>query len=79
VRITVFGGIDGGSIRSIGEAVSGVSRVFLQPINTRVPLLDRSLQGTEPPSAKKMIEYRAIMREFVERCEIRGTDVESGS
>ena len=73
VRITVAPGIvDRSIIMQIGELVQGVARLFLQPMQQRVPLLDPAYSTRELIPANEIADYRDILSEYVAQCGIRG-------
>jgi pyruvate formate lyase activating enzyme len=73
IRITIAPDIVNKKIiEELALMLSGIKKVYLQPMKTTTPLLNPSMSKM-PPVAKEEIEkYRAIVSQFVERCEIRG-------
>jgi pyruvate formate lyase activating enzyme len=73
VRITIAPGvIDRSIIMHVGELVQGVKRIFLQPMQQRVRLLDPAYNGMTPVAAEEIAMYRNILSEYTEHCAVRG-------
>jgi pyruvate formate lyase activating enzyme len=73
VRITCAPGFVTREIaRELGALLAGVARVFLQPMQTRVPLLDPAFAEKEPVPAGEIAAFRDILSPHVGKCEIRG-------
>ena len=74
IRITIAPKIiDSKIIEDVAQMVKGVKKVFLQPMQTRVEILDPAFKESAQISMDEMKEYREILLKFVERCEIRNT------
>ena len=75
VRITVAPKItDDESIRKMAEVLKGIYRVYLQPVQLNVPLLDPSFAETLPLTTETIETFRKVIAEVVDYCEIRTTD-----
>jgi pyruvate formate lyase activating enzyme len=73
IRITISPGItDSKSIKEIGNMISGIKKVFLQPMQTKVKILNPALKELEQMSKEEMRGFRDILRKFATQCEIRG-------
>lgn len=71
-RMTVVPGlITADDISEVGEMVRGAKRFSLQQFNNRTTL-QRRFQNVEPYPIEKLEEFKDIMKNFVEVCEIRG-------
>jgi hypothetical protein len=74
-RITAAPGIvDRTVIAGLAPMLQGARKVFLQPMQTRVELLDPNMKDKPPITLKELAEYREILLQFVDKCEIRGKD-----
>jgi pyruvate formate lyase activating enzyme len=74
-RITAAPGIiDRMVITKLAPMLQGARKVFLQPMQTRVELLDPEMKDKAPITLKELAEYREILLQFVDKCEIRGAD-----
>jgi pyruvate formate lyase activating enzyme len=72
VRITVAPGIvDAGAIDTLGDMLRGVTTVYLQPMNRRVPLLDPAVTAREPVTMQEIETFRERLAGKVGRCRIR--------
>jgi pyruvate formate lyase activating enzyme len=72
IRITVAPElVDERIVTELSRLIMGVKRVFLQPMQHAVPLLDPEWGKKQPVPAEKIREYRDILAKCVERCEIR--------
>jgi pyruvate formate lyase activating enzyme len=73
IRITAAPGIiDRKVITGLAPMLQGARKVFLQPMQTRVELLDPDMLDKAPITLKELAEYREILLQFVDKCEIRG-------
>jgi pyruvate formate lyase activating enzyme len=73
IRITIAPGIiDREIINEIGELLSGMKKVFLQPMQKKRDLLDPEIMEKEMIPAQEISGYRDILSEFVEKCVVRG-------
>jgi pyruvate formate lyase activating enzyme len=71
-RMTVVPGlISSDDIAMVGEMVRGAKKFSLQQFNNKTTLQKR-FQNVEPYPVEKLNEFRDIMKNFVEKCEIRG-------
>jgi pyruvate formate lyase activating enzyme len=74
-RITAAPGIvDRTVIAGLAPMLQGARKVFLQPMQTGVELLDPNMKDKPPITLKELAEYREILLQFVDKCEIRGKD-----
>jgi pyruvate formate lyase activating enzyme len=72
IRITIAQKIvDSKIIEAIGKMIAGVRKVYLQPMQTRVELLDPAYKETEKIPREEIERYRETLLKFVEKCEIR--------
>jgi pyruvate formate lyase activating enzyme len=72
IRITIAPKIiDSKIIEDIGKMLLGVKKVFLQPMQTRVDLLDPTLKKLPKITMDEIGKYKEVLLKFVERCEIR--------
>ncbi|MBD3345740.1 MAG: anaerobic ribonucleoside-triphosphate reductase activating protein [Chitinivibrionales bacterium] len=72
IRITVVPGlIDRKSIEKIGRLCHGVHRIFLQPMQQNVELLDPAYTSITPFSHNEIVEFKDILQEYTETCSIR--------
>ena len=75
VRMTVAPGyIDAQAIRDLLPLVRGVKKVFLQPMEQSVELLDPVYMSITPVSKTEMHEVRDMLASEVGACVIRGED-----
>lgn len=73
VRITMAPRfIDAAVMETLGEILTGVARVFLQPCKTTVPLLDPEFVKATPISIEQVREFKKILDPMVGECVIRG-------
>jgi Pyruvate-formate lyase-activating enzyme len=73
VRITAAPGIiDRAVIIELAQLLNGARKVFIQPMQTRVELLDPEMRDKAPIPVSELAEYREILLQFVDKCEIRG-------
>jgi hypothetical protein len=54
--------------------MSGIKKVYLQPMQTKVPLLDPAIAEAPQIPGKEISLYREILSRFVGKCEIRGEE-----
>jgi pyruvate formate lyase activating enzyme len=74
-RITAAPGIiDREVIAQLASVLQGAQKVFLQPMQTRVELLDPVMKDKAPITLKELAEYREILLQYIDKCEIRGAD-----
>ena len=74
-RITAAPGIINREvIAQLASVLQGAQKVFLQPMQTRVELLDPVMKDKAPITLKELAEYREILLQYVDKCEIRGAD-----
>jgi pyruvate formate lyase activating enzyme len=72
MRITIAPKIiDSKIIEAIGEMIAGVKKVFLQPMQTRVEILDPAFKDMEKIPEEEIERYRETLCKLVESCEIR--------
>ena len=64
------------SLPDLHPMLQGARKVFLQPMQTRVELLDPEMKDKAPIALKELAEYREILLQFVDKCEIRGSCLE---
>jgi pyruvate formate lyase activating enzyme len=75
IRITIAPEIvDRERMREIAKLVSGVSTVYLQPLNQRVPLLDPSYNTAPDVSDEELLAYRGIFEEAGIVCRVRNRE-----
>jgi pyruvate formate lyase activating enzyme len=73
VRITCAPGfVDREIITELGGLLSGVAQVFLQPMQTRVALLDPAFAEKEQITPEEIAAFRDILSRYVGKCDIRG-------
>lgn len=73
VRITVAPGLMNlGAIEQMAALLQGVNRVFLQPMNQNMLLLDPDFNIAPPVPAKTIEQFRDTLSEVVGTCIIRG-------
>jgi pyruvate formate lyase activating enzyme len=73
VRITVAPGmLDTQSVEEIADLVAGVHTVWLQPMQSKTPLLDPSYAGVPAVSAQELELLREKLASRVSVCRIRG-------
>ncbi len=73
IRITVAPGIISREvIDKLGPMLAGVMKVYLQPMQTRVRLLDPAMKERKEITREEMMEFRELLLTFVGDCEIRG-------
>jgi pyruvate formate lyase activating enzyme len=73
VRVTVAPGcIDDQAVEEIALLVSGVRRVYLQPMTQRHPLLDPAYNTLPLPSREDLARYREMLGRSVGECSVRG-------
>ena len=73
VRMTIAPGIvDQTIILQLGELLQGVKKLFLQPMQQRIPLFDPVFNSLVPISLDEIRNYRDCLSEFVETCVVRG-------
>jgi pyruvate formate lyase activating enzyme len=58
-------------IEDIGAMIAGVKKAYLQPLQTKVEILDPAFNELERISEKEVQIYRGSLQKFVEKCEIR--------
>jgi pyruvate-formate lyase-activating enzyme len=74
-RITAAPGIINREvIAQLASMLQGAQKVFLQPMQTRVELLDPDMKDKAPITMQELAEYREILLQFVDKCAIRGDD-----
>jgi len=66
--------IDEEIIKSLGRMLDGVEIVYLQPMQNKVPLLDKEFAKRELIKDEEIWKYREILGEWVGRCEVRGKE-----
>jgi pyruvate formate lyase activating enzyme len=72
IRITIAPKIiDSKIIEDIAPLLKGVKKVFLQPMQISVEILDPAFKDLQKISQDEIERYRERMLKFVERCEIR--------
>ncbi len=74
VRITVapdFVGKD--TAMALGPMLTGVQKIYLQPIQKNVTVLNPDYDLNSSVGEDELQDYRSILSEFVDRCEIRGS------
>jgi pyruvate formate lyase activating enzyme len=75
IRITIAPGIINKQIvEELGPMMSGIKKVYLQPMQTKVPLLDPAIAEAPQIPGKEISLYREILSRFVGKCEIRGEE-----
>jgi pyruvate formate lyase activating enzyme len=75
IRITAAPGIiDRTIIAKLAPMIQGARKIFLQPMQTKVELLDPEMKDRAAISMQELAEYRKILMQFVDKCEIRGVD-----
>ncbi|MBN2036309.1 MAG: anaerobic ribonucleoside-triphosphate reductase activating protein [Chitinispirillaceae bacterium] len=75
IRIPVASGFfDANVAASIAELVSGVERLFLQPININGPMLDQEYGRVPVPSLGQIEQLRNQLEPHVGACVIRGQE-----
>lgn len=73
VRTTVAPGVvDRAAIAWIGPLIEGVERLYLQPMQQRVALLDPSYQKIDPVAPDEILFMRDMLLKWVPNVEIRG-------
>jgi pyruvate formate lyase activating enzyme len=73
VRITVAPGFIGEhEIENIALQVRGVKRIFLQPVQLGIPLLDQAFEERVPVTEEEIAKYCEILSNVVGHCTIRG-------
>ncbi len=58
--------------KDIKKALNRVKRYYLQQFSSSVPLLDRSLENTEPYPVEVLLEFSEFVKSFSDICEVRG-------
>jgi pyruvate formate lyase activating enzyme len=72
IRITIAPKIiDSKIIDDIAPMLQGVKKVYLQPMQTSVEILDPAFKDIQKIPQEEIERYRETMLKFVERCEIR--------
>ena len=72
IRITIAPKIINSKvIEEIGKMVTGVKKVYLQPMQTKTELFDPAFKKMEKVPRKEIECYRKILQKFVGSCEIR--------
>ena len=73
VRMTLAPGfIDEASVRALGPMLRGVAKVYLQPMQRNVPLLDPAFAALPPVPPELAQRCREVLAGYVGRCEVRG-------
>jgi pyruvate formate lyase activating enzyme len=72
IRITIAPEIiDSKIIEEMGKMLAGIKKVFLQPMQTQVELLDPGIKNLASVSKEEINRYREELSRYVGRCEIR--------
>ncbi len=72
IRITIAPKIiDNKIIEEVEQMIKGVKKVFLQPMQTRVEMLDPAFRDMKKIAPEELVRYRELLLKFVEKCEIR--------